>query len=980
MILKNSEREKEMTKLRGKRYSSNKKEVKEAIDQYKKLSEEQMNAEKEIQKRKLEHRRELNSLTSSTIEDENAEKELERGLNQIEAAHESRMAMLKRTENRLDSGKSAAQLLSKTAAEEQQVTDLLKKQAEERLRQQQAYEYELWQNRIDLMDEGEAKVIAQMRLDNAKGLTALKERQEQEIQAEIANQKALFDAREDVNASKDKKYAKKVFNPEKDIDTSSIDAINERYTQLYADLAAKQAKAEQDRLDAANESMNAYLQEFGNYQQKRLAIQEEYETKIAKAQNEGERMTLTAQRDKALSDLDYSEWVDTGAIALAFGDISKLSDSTIEELIADMEHYREKVIATFDPDKIREYEEALTGLRNAQSDNSFGIFSSAVPEYFKQRKSVSGQKDSAASNVIALEEQRIKILEKIQRLQDVINVTGANGYDTSRLESQLRDANVELNENDDASKKAKNAFQQLQEQWDKMNSPEDKFYGICAAVGQAATMVGDLANQAAEMADAMGAEGLGTALGTLGEAMGSVQNVASGFANGGLIGGIAAAAGEAMKWVGKIFAAGDNRKQKNIERLQEQIDALNKSYEKLNSKIDEAFSTDASDLIDQQNTLLQQQKVLIKQQMAEEEAKKKTDDEKIKEYTERLEEIDETLADNKKKAKEAIIGEDIKSAIKEFSDAYSSAFENGTDAASKSVSAVKNLINSALTEWLNKKLQPTTQRFYDKLAEYMKDSKLEEWELQSLDALKAEMDRIAAEEEAKFKAIQDRYKDLDELKEELTDISFDSVRDNFKSQLLDMETDASDFTNSFTDMLRNAVIEGLMDNKYDAMLKEWYDEFAQAMDDQTLTDEERDSLRQQYQAIIDQGIADRNAVNEIIGGGAYSQEASTGGWESMGQDQADELNGRFTALTELQVINNDLQQTQNVLASQILATLQSMTLMSGTANGSDPTLLAIKDMMFLSTGYLEDIAKHTKILNTVDERLATLNTTIDRKL
>ncbi|MCM1295858.1 MAG: hypothetical protein NC311_09980, partial [Muribaculaceae bacterium] len=237
----------------------------------------------------------------------------------------------------------------------------------------------------------------------------------------------------------------------------------------------------------------------------------------------------------------------------------------------------------------------------------------------------------------------------------------------------------------------------------------------------------------------------------------------------------------------------------------------------------------------------------------------------------------------------------------------------------------------------------------------------------------------AAKEEEQYKMILDRYKDLDELKEELTDISFDSVRDNFKSQLLDMEADSSDFIESFTEMLRNAWVNNLMDNKYDAMLKEWYDEFAEAMHDQTLTDEERDSLRQRYESIINQGIADRNAINEIVGGGAYSQEASKGGWDSFSQDQADELNGRFTALTELQVINNDLQQTQNNLAAQILATIRGMNALTAT-DSSDPTLLAIKDMMFLQTGYLEDIAKYTKILNTVDERLATLNNTIDRKL
>ncbi len=877
------------------------------------------------------------------------------------------------------SGPSASQLASKEESAEGKIADLIRKQAEERLRLEQDYEYQRWQNRIDLMDDGEAKVLAQTRLNNEKELTELKRQEKAAEEAELQRQMALFNAEQDKLAAKDKTYAKKVFR-DSDINQEEFDKIKERYESLYADLKASQQKAEQDRLDSSKESMNAYLKEFGNYQQKRIAIEEEYGKKISEAQDEGERMMLMAQRNKALSDLDYDEWVDTGAIALAFCDISKLSDTTIDKLIEDMERYREKVIATFDPDKIQKYEEALSSLRDAQSENTFGIFASAVPDYFKQRKSTSERMDSAGKNVIALEEQRVKLLEKINRLQDLIEVTGADGYDTSRLSAQLREANVELDANEKATLKAKTNFQQLQEEWDQLNTPEEKFYALCESIATASDLVGGLANQAADMADAIGADGLGDALGYLGDAMGSVSNIASGFANGGMIGGIAAAAGEIMGWVGKIFSAGDNRRQKNIERLQEQIDALNKSYEQLGSSIDKAYSTDASNLIDQQNTLLRQQQVLIRQQMAEEEAKKKTDDEKMKAYNEQLEEIDQILADNKQKAKEAIIGEDLKSAINEFASLYAEAWNDGTDAAQKSMAAVKNIISSALSEMLKKDIQPAAERFYDALAKAMEDGILTDQELDNLDALKRQIDALASASEEQYKMIQERYRDLDELKEDLTDISFDSVRDNFKSKLADMSSSAKDFSNDFSDMYRNALIDGLMDEKYDLMLREWYDEFAEAMNDKTLTDSERDTLRQQYDAIVQQGLADRDFINEIIGGGAYSQEATKGGWETMGQDQADELNGRFTALTELEAINNSLVAEGNIIATQILDTLRSLSSLSMVTDSENPTLREIRDMMFLSTGYLEDISKYTKQLITINSGIEKLNDLINKRL
>ena len=171
-----------------------------------------------------------------------------------------------------------------------------------------------------------------------------------------------------------------------------------------------------------------------------------------------------------------------------------------------------------------------------------------------------------------------------------------------------------------------------------------------------------------------------------------------------------------------------------------------------------------------------------------------------------------------------------------------------------------------------------------------------------------------------------------------------------------------------------------MSEKYDLMLKEWYDEFADAMNDRTLTDSERDALRQQYDAIVQQGLSDRDLINSIVGGGAYSQEVTKGGWATMGQDQADELNGRFTALTELEAINNSLVGEGNIVATQILDTLRGLAALTMTTEGDDTALRDIRDMMFLSTGYLEDISKYTKQLITIRDGIERLNDMINERL
>lgn len=907
-------------------------------------------------------------------------------------------------------GMTAAQLESKQDSSHRKLLDLMKQQAEERLMLQQEYEMELWQNRINLMDEGEDKVLEQMKLDQTKEKYSLEERKKQAIQAEIQRQKAEFDAREDEKTVGNKKYAKQVFNPDTDVDQTKIKVITNRYDALYTDLLAKQQKAEADRLQSAKESFNAYLHEFGTYQQKREAIATDYDTRIAAAANAGDRMILEAQKNKALSDLDYQQWIDSEEIVLAFGDISNLSQHTISRLIEDMEKYREKVIATFDPDKIEKYMEALNNLRMADVENTFSSFGSMVPEYFTKRLAIQKQINDEAQIGIELTRKQnelsirtdaqkgaVKIQAKaagydisdkdlaepanVQKIADKLAVAASSGNKfASALHSALLELlklNGESAELEKTTKTWDGNFAHLKETLDSLEG-EEKFNAICESVASSAGLVGNLASQASEMADAMGSEGLGKALGTLGEAMGSVQNVASGFAQGGLVGGIAAAVGEIMKWTTKLFMAGDAKHQENIERLQEQIDALGKSYEEVGKAADKAFSTDASELINQQNTLLQQQKVLIKQQMAEEQAKKKSDDEKIKEYQERLAEIDELLEENKGKAKEAIIGEDVKSAISEFASLYAEAWSDGTDAAQKSIQAVKSIISGALTELLKKNIQPAAQNFYDTLAKAMEDGILTDEELANLDTIKAQMDALAATGEEQYKKIQERYKDLDELREELTDISFDSVRDNFKSLLTDMESSTEDFTNNFSEMLRNALVEGLMDSKYDALLKEWHAAFAEAMDDQKLTDEERERLRQQYDAIVQQGIADRNAINDIVGGGAYSQQASQGEAWGMNQETGEELNGRFTAMVELEATNNVLVSDGNAIAREILVTLRSMSGLSMTVagNGDNETLLAIKDMMFLSTGYLEVIAKYSKLLADISSDVSEMKSAV----
>lgn len=1034
-----AKRQKEMTEARAVITDNSKKgskEQREAQEKFDKLNKEQTKADLALIDRKIKHQEITMSLTSNTIEYENKLRDLQAQREQALAQEAQRNIMLNRLNNRLDkapTGKSADQLSSDQQKAHQKLLDLMKSQTDERLRLQQEYEYQIWQNRIDLMDDGEEKVLAQQRLNNDKELTELKRQQKAEEEAELQRQMVLFNAKQDELAAGNKKYAKKVFR-DSDIDQSEFDKIKERYNKLQQDILSKQQKSEQDRLDSAKEAMNAYLREFGNYQQKREAIAEEYEKKISEAQNAGERKMAMAQRNQALVDLDFNEWQEGGGMAMAFGDVSKLSGDTIKNLISEMEKYREKVIKTFDPDKIEKFENALNNLRMADVDMDFTFAGdNEIIESLKERLTLQKQIADEEANTTALQEQKAQLEEELnalneQLLQGSLNTTaiGPDGKpavenigiseddkkraeelqvkidsvsqalaksarNSTALNSQLRQmgkvkfADIQkfsrnlLNAGKNASQLVSIFSEDLAEAIDtgvsSLETMFDAFDTLSSNIETLAKAGKDIVKETTDSAKTIvdaSADGMKASAAATATSLSTIEKASAILA-------IIGAAIQLATMVASLFNK-DKSHEKNIERLQERIDALQKSYDRLGKSIDNTYSTDASELIGQQETLLKQQKELIRLQIAEEEAKKKTDDEKIKSYKEQLEDIDDLIADNKKKAKEAIIGEDLKSAINEFASLYAEAWDDGTDAAQASMKAVKSIITSALNELLKKNIQPAATRFYDALAEAMKDGVLTDAELDNLDAIKKQIDTLASDSEEQYRKIQDRYKDLDELREELTDISFDSVKDNFKSLLSDMDSSAKDFSDSFSDMLRNALIEGLMNDKYDAMLKEWYDEFAEAMNDRSLTDSERETLKQKYNAIVNQGLEDRDFINSIVGGEAYSQEASKGGWGAMSQDTADELNGRFTALTELNAINNNLVSEGNQIAREILITLQLYSSLSNVTSDENPTLLAIKDMMFLATGHLEDIAKYTKLLNNITSGIDNLNDLINKRL
>lgn len=179
----------------------------------------------------------------------------------------------------------------------------------------------------------------------------------------------------------------------------------------------------------------------------------------------------------------------------------------------------------------------------------------------------------------------------------------------------------------------------------------------------------------------------------------------------------------------------------------------------------------------------------------------------------------------------------------------------------------------------------------------------------------------------------------DTLNERLTFSSFDDVESSFNEMLTDMGKDAKDFSEDMEDNFQNAIIRTFVYSKYQAKLKAFYERWADAMKGD-LNAGELETLRTEYMNIVNDAINERNQIADALGfkKTATEQNSTSGGFQTMSQDTANELNGRFTA------IQMDVSSVR-----QMMAELQGISLNN--------------------MGYLEDISKNTFQLYEINERL-----------
>ena len=561
-------------------------------------------------------------------------------------------------------------------------------------------------------------------------------------------------------------------------------------------------KQTKEILDDEINAMNDYLAAYGNYYEKRNAIIEQGESrKVGK--NEWEQKSIDEETKRALSDLDIEANKSTSAI-------SKLFDDMRQHTVADMRLIANEAERAFQFLQSGEWDENK-GLEFGMTKETFDTLRKSPEELERIRKGIDNVRNSADQSETGFN----KLANGLKKVFDA-------GSNTKKLQDGLEEIRSGLSEVLSVAQFLSDTFSNLGEAFG-----SDTLSGIAEGINVAM----DGLNSAMQGAEA------GAIFGPIGSAAGAAIGLVSSLASS----------------IAKIH---DAKNEKRIQKLQDQVDTLDRSYEKLGKSIEAAYGKSASSLIEDQNKLLEQQKVLIQNQIKEEQDKKNTDSDRIKEWENQIDEINNLISDNKEKAIDVIFGEDLKSAIDNFAEAYADAWASGENRAKSAKDVVKQMMQQMVTESIKAAIKSSNkmEEIRTKLQQFYADNVLSQWE--------------------------------------------------------------QDYINNMAEQLQQEI---------DAQF----------------------------------GWAD-----SLMGESSTTEQKSTaGGFETMSQDTATELNGRFTAL----------QLSGEEIKNQMISAVISLNSLLSVSTNSNSILNNILNQHVITNSYLEDIAKYTKLLIDIKSDIAQVN-------
>lgn len=785
---------------------------------------------------------------------------------------------------------------------------------------------------ISLMQEGTEKKLAQIKNDYAKR------------KAEIDKQEAEF-------KKKNKEAGKKVT-----LTSAQSNALNKA-----RDLATQEYNKKLDEVNReALTSMRDYLKEYGSLYQQKQAIAEEYEEKIAKAQTQGEKLSLQQQRKKDLQTIEINairQNIDWGSV---FGDFGAMFKDQLEPTIEKLQELSKSTTDVNEQKTIQELISKLQGSATIWDSDIFKKVSDDINSY-----------QSAMQGYIDAQEREIEATKAVTKAQEDLAKAKKSGDKTSisKAEANLSRAqgvlatasnnvlefgsSVQKASSDlqTSAQKAVSQFQQLENGLQGLTSGSlkgignsilglDKLFGGSMQKDVANTLakgiqglLGKDSDAAKSLTKALGdsgmageiisailgildilKDGFGTLISNL---MDTVFGAVTGILDDALSGDIVM---KPLKSIGNnvshilntlsfggfnsLFGGDGNAKKVNdtIERLTDRNTLLQQSIEDLTDAMENSFGSKATSYYEQ----------AYKNQQ----------------------ETNQNYLDIAK-AQASYHGSH------HSWNAYWGGF--GSDEMDWIKKNVKSDFNGDLFS-----LSPEEMKLLRgnvAIWEHIENTGKGNYGGRLTEKLNDYIDQAGKLEELS-----------EQFKENLTQISFDSMKDSFVSDLMDMSKSAQDFADDFAEMMQKALLSYSMEDLINGDLKKLYDDWTKAIKDNDgkLSETDIEAFNKRYDDIVQEGLKRRDdwaKVTGYTGSSSSSQTATSGGWASMGQDTADELNGRFTAL---QIAGESIAQNMTTTISQ----MESIVTLGISTNGA---VLEIRNMMIMTNSYLEDIVKYSKL-------------------
>jgi hypothetical protein len=201
------------------------------------------------------------------------------------------------------------------------------------------------------------------------------------------------------------------------------------------------------------------------------------------------------------------------------------------------------------------------------------------------------------------------------------------------------------------------------------------------------------------------------------------------------------------------------------------------------------------------------------------------------------------------------------------------------------------------------------------------------------------------------------------LYEGLTGISFESMYDSFIDTLMDMDASAEDAADNLADYFMRAMLSNKIGELYGEKLKAWWEKFGKSMEDNELTESEREALQNEYMQYVEEAMKIRDEIAAATGytgsSSSSSQETSKKGFATASQDSIDELNGRFTAL---QIAGEEIKNQNQQQTMSILELKAEMLPIIANTSGIKDIASETRDLLRLSYEAIVDIRDNTNVI------------------